>query len=124
MSKKNYDVSKIQNELKGASAFFKKPAASADNAPAQSEPIPAPPISAAKPAPSQTDTRTGVRPVRPVRPKRRQMIRHPFELYQDQVESLRHIAADDRLNGGQGSMSAMVRQAIDRLIDEHSSTQN
>jgi hypothetical protein len=50
------------------------------------------------------------------------MIRHPFELYQDQVESLRQLAADDRLQGGTGSMSAMVRQAIDRLIDDHAST--
>ena len=48
------------------------------------------------------------------------MIRHPFELYQDQVEALRQLAANDRMRGGAGSMSAMVRDAIDRLIDEQS----
>ena len=50
------------------------------------------------------------------------MIRHPFELYQDQVESLRQLAAEDRMRGGAGSMSAMVREAIDHLIDDQSET--
>jgi len=44
------------------------------------------------------------------------MIRHPFEVYQDQLEDLRHLALEDRMRGGAGSMSLMVREALDRLI--------
>jgi hypothetical protein len=125
MKKKDYDLSKVENELKGASAFFKKPTPSpapsdaSAHAKPESEPTPPPQQPASIP---EAETRPGVRPVRPVRPVRRQMIRHPFELYQDQVEALRQLAADERMRGGIGSMSAMVRQAIDRLIDEHSSS--
>jgi hypothetical protein len=122
MKKKDYDLSKVQNELKGASAFFKKPAPSPApsdaSASANPQPEPTPPPQQAASIPEAV-TRPGVRPVRPVR---RQMIRHPFELYQDQVEALRQLAADERLLGGTGSMSAMVRQAIDRFIDEQSSS--
>jgi hypothetical protein len=124
MSKQRLDPDKIANELKGASSFFKPHLASEsdrDASPpqAQAESPQAP----QRPAPtSEAETRPVVRPLRPVRQARRQMIRHPFELYQDQVEALRQLAADERMRGGAGSMSAMVRQAIDRLIDEQSSS--
>lgn len=137
MSKKPYDLSKMENELKGASAFFKSPAAS-ESATDHAAPSTGPALStneAPHPAAENTDqkprtnatssetiSRTPVRSVRPVRPVRRQMIRHPFELYQDQVESLRQLAMDDRMRGGAGSMSAMVREVIDRLIDERSNS--
>jgi hypothetical protein len=121
MSKQRLDPDKIANELKGASSFFKP------HQPAPAHDAATPPAPAEAPNPPQrlastpeTEARPGVRPVRPVRPVRRQMIRHPFELYQDQVEALRQLAADERMRGGAGSMSAMVRQAIDRLIDEAS----
>lgn len=42
--------------------------------------------------------------------------RHAFDIYQDQFESLRQLALEDRMRGGPGSMSAMVREAIDRYI--------
>ena len=46
------------------------------------------------------------------------MKRHPFEIYWDQYESLQRLAMEDRLRGGVGSMSQMVRDALDRLITE------
>jgi hypothetical protein len=46
------------------------------------------------------------------------MKRHAFEIYLDQYESLVGLAAEDRMRGGVGSMSQMVREAIDRLIAE------
>ncbi len=46
------------------------------------------------------------------------MKRHPFDVYYDQVEQLRELAWQDRMSGGDGSMSRMVREAIDRLIEE------
>ncbi len=46
------------------------------------------------------------------------MIRHPFEVYQDQLEDLRQLALEERMRGEIGSMSLMVREALDRLIAE------
>ena len=58
-----------------------------------------------------------VRPVLPVPSVKRVMKpRHPFDIYQDQYDSLKQMAAEERTQGGVGSMSAMVREAIDRFI--------
>lgn len=65
---------------------------------------------ATEPAQPDRTTRTTVRPVR--RPK----IRYAFEFYQDQVERLRHLSMEDRMQGGLGSMSEMVREAVDFYI--------
>ena len=72
------------------------------------------------PPPSRTP-RTDRTPPSPVRPVRRTMIRHPFEIYQDQIEALRQLAAKERMQGGVGSMSQMVRAAIDRMLAERKS---
>jgi len=63
------------------------------------------------------------RPVRPVRPslsiipkKRVMKPRHPFDIYQDQYESLKQLADEERRQGGVGSMSAMVRSALDTYV--------
>ena len=42
--------------------------------------------------------------------------RHPFDIYQDQYEALQQLALEERKRGGVGSMSAMVREALDQLI--------
>lgn len=42
--------------------------------------------------------------------------RHPFDIYEDQYHSLQELSLADRKRGGLGSMSAMVRQALDELI--------
>jgi hypothetical protein len=60
------------------------------------------------------DTRD--RPVRAVRPVRRQTRRHAFDFYDDQIERLRGLSMQDRLQGGDGSMSRMVREAIDQFL--------
>jgi hypothetical protein len=44
--------------------------------------------------------------------------RHPFDIYRDQYEALQEIALEERRQGGVGSMSAMVREALDRIIAE------
>ena len=48
-----------------------------------------------------------------VPPRRKIKQRHPFDIYQDQLDTLRQIAAEERMKGELGSMSAMVREAID-----------
>ena len=58
-------------------------------------------------------------PPLPIQHKKRHMKqRHPFDIYQDQYESLKALALEERKQGGVGSMSAMVREAIDKLIVE------
>ena len=42
--------------------------------------------------------------------------RHAFDIYEDQVEELQRLSLEDRMHGGVGSMSAMVREAIDEYI--------
>ena len=59
-------------------------------------------------------------PYPPVLPpvKRVMKSRHPFDIYHDQYEALRELALEDRKRGGIGSMSAMVREAIDNYVAE------
>ncbi len=59
-----------------------------------------------------------VPPVPGVPPKRVMKERWPVNIYHDQYESLRQLADEDRRQGGMGSMGAMVREAIDKLIAE------
>ncbi len=47
---------------------------------------------------------------------RRVIQRASFEVYQDQMKTLRRIAAEAMLNGEKGSMSEMVRSAIDEYV--------
>jgi hypothetical protein len=117
--KKTLDAANIVNELRGQSAFF--------------PPRPAEQTHQADPQPQQeTKSSTPVRdvpPVLPVRPepperavrpvpltKRFMKQRHPFDIYHDQYETLKQLADEDRRQGGMGSMSAMVREAIDTFI--------
>src|SRR6266487_287947 len=74
-----------------------------------------------KPALPATDHASPiVRPVREVPSsttgRRKIKPRHPFDIYTDQYEELKQLALEDRMRGGVGSMSAMVREAIDDYI--------
>jgi hypothetical protein len=67
---------------------------------------------------SQEETLHPVPPVPGVPLKRVMKERWPVNIYQDQYESLQQLALEERKQGGMGSMSAMVREAIDKLIAE------
>lgn len=96
-------------------ALGDKPVSSSVKSVAASNPVP--------PAPSARE----VLPVRPnerptVRPNGKRIItRNSFELYEDQMDSLRDLAYFEKRQGKIGSMSAMVREAIDSYLKEHSS---
>jgi len=124
MSKK-LNIAAIQNELSGGSAFFpsytdkQEPAVEPSDKPVEPVVIP----------------RTIVTPVPPVRPvlpvrgkdakptlKRVMKSRHPFDIYEDQYVSLRDLAMQERMQGGVGSMSAMVREALDVFIEKRKRT--
>ena len=62
-----------------------------------------------------------IRTTQPVRagsdtPRRKIKPRWPFDIYVDQIEDLRKLSMEERMQGGTGSMSAMVREAIDAFI--------
>jgi hypothetical protein len=42
--------------------------------------------------------------------------RHTYELYKDQVEALQRVALREKINGGEGNQSRMVREAIDEYL--------
>ena len=51
-------------------------------------------------------------------PDRRTIKRASFELYVDQIETLRRLDLEERLSGGKGSQSEMVSEALDRYLAE------
>ncbi len=121
MSKQRPDPDKITNELSGASSFFRRSAAPPPGetaAPVHAQPAETPAPVSTPPSEKAVSTHGEPRtPVRPARVVKRQMIRHPFELYMDQLERLRETAQTEREHGGSGSMSRMVRDAIDQFLD-------
>jgi hypothetical protein len=50
---------------------------------------------------------------------KRIITRNSFEIYEDQMDSLRERSFQDKRQGGLGSMSAMVREAIDDYLQKH-----
>src|SRR6266487_655468 len=55
-------------------------------------------------------------------PVRRQLTRYAFEFYQDQVEELRRLSLEEKMQGEKGSMSEMVREAIDAYLTQKKRT--
>jgi hypothetical protein len=52
-------------------------------------------------------------------PKKREIKRRqPFDVYQDQVDLLKKISLKAQLNGEIGSMSRMVREALDNYLKD------
>jgi hypothetical protein len=50
-------------------------------------------------------------------PKKREIKRRqPFDVYQDQVDLLKKLSLRDQMNGDIGSMSRMVREALDNYL--------
>ena len=58
----------------------------------------------------------------PVRPTGKRIItRNSFEIYEDQMESLRKRSFQEKMEGKLGSMSQMVREAIDAYLKHKAS---
>jgi hypothetical protein len=120
MTKKRPDATAIMSELRRDSVFFNKPEE------AEEDVAPAPPTRAepaigdapAAPASVNGAQRIAEALVAPSRPARRKKVRHPFDIYEDQLEALRDLSTDDRRLGGAGSMSEMVREALERYLPE------
>jgi hypothetical protein len=111
-----------QSSGKGVDAFFSSPPPlqaekksvmqeEQDKTESQEISHPVPPVPVVPPG-------LPVPPVPGVPLKRVMKERWPVNIYHDQYESLKQLAAEERKEGGLGSMSAMVREAIDKLIAE------
>ena len=100
------DPNAVLSELSRDSVFFQR---AVTGAPAQPEW----PVAESSPA---EPTATAVRPAPSGRPARRKKVPHAFDIYDDQLESLRELSTDDRRLGGQGSMSEMVREALEQYL--------
>ena len=49
-------------------------------------------------------------------PVRRTITRYAFEFFQDQIENLRRFSLEEKTRGEKGSMSQMIREAVDAYI--------
>ncbi len=55
-------------------------------------------------------------PVPPGRPAKRIRRRHPFDIYEDQLERLKELKLQAMRRGEEASMSRMVREALDAYL--------
>lgn len=58
-------------------------------------------------------------PVPPGRPPKRVRRRHPFDIYEDQLERLKELKTRAMRRGEEASMSRMVREALDAYLDKN-----
>src|SRR5215211_92771 len=59
----------------------------------------------------------------PVRPNGKRIItRNSFEIYEDQMEALRKLSFQEKMEGKLGSMSQMMREAIDDYLKKKATT--
>ncbi len=142
MSKKVLNVEGIKNELQGASLYFTRPAI--PPSPTVQPPVSPEPVQAneTRPAPElkvrKTRARVVVRSTEErkgkdeginertseptnertnVKPVRRTKIRHTFDIFADQLLSLREIALDqEKIYGERVLLGDLAQQALDMLI--------
>ena|SRR5215510_1629100 len=116
---KKLNVDAITNELQ-ESAFFRRPQREQPEVD-KPAPLPEKPITQENQSDRETLERANARS--PVRPNGKRIItRNSFEIYEDQMDSLRKISLQEKMEGKLGSMSQMVRDAIDAYLKEKSSS--
>src|SRR3954447_12725815 len=120
--KKQLNITGLANELAGGSAFF--PSYKKNDSPAPSHPTnqavqPVPthsPVSTQRPEPTyRPDDEPANRPIdRPT--GKRLLVRRGFEWWEDQLAALKKLSLEEQMAGKPGSMSAMVREALDDYL--------
>jgi hypothetical protein len=111
----NASVPALKSPLEGMPAIGKPPRPVSQDSSASEATGPA-----GRPAqftPERVNART------PVRPNGKRIItRNSFEIYEDQMDALRKLSLQDKMDGKLGSMSQMVRDAIDAYLKDKSSS--
>jgi hypothetical protein len=99
-----------QSSGKGIGVFFPpQPASQEEKKPVIQE------EQASQAIPERANART------PVRPNGKRIItRNAFEIYEDQMDRLRKLSLEEKMDGKLGSMSAMVREAIESYLQKKS----
>ena len=102
------------------SPFFNSPAGRDTQAipPAAPVPDPVPGVPPVRGVLDVRDEPPGL-PVPPVRPAKRIRRRHPFDIYEDQLERLKELKTRAMRRGEEASMSRMVREALDAYLDKN-----
>jgi hypothetical protein len=117
--KKKLNVESIANELE-ESAFFRRPEREQPQVD-KSTLLPEKPIIQVNQSLQDISERVNART--PVRQNGKRIItRNSFEIYEDQMDSLRKISFHEKMEGKLGSMSQMVRDAIDAYLKEKTPT--
>ena len=116
MSGKKLNTEAITSELAGSAFFPIKPANNRHTEVPSEPPTGATPVgptdrkphgAARKPLPKRVTKPQGTA---------RPYVRRTFDLYEDQLAYLTRASLEERLAGGEGSMNAMVREALDAFI--------
>ena len=126
---KRLNTDSITNELVNSS-FFRQRSTPSREVESPSRPLAQPavvepfktvvtePASAPTPKPM---IKTPVAPAVPIAaPAGRRYVRRTFDFYEDQIVYLTRASLEEKLAGGEGSMNAMVREAIDAFIEKRS----
>ena len=124
---KKLNTDSITNELE-RSSFFPTRSVQRREDPSPSKPTPQPLVTqpakavvnqpAPSPAPQVVTQRFTAPPMPVAPPTSRRYIRRTFDFYEDQIAYLTKASLEERLAGGEGSMNAMVREAIDTFIEK------
>ncbi len=118
MSKK-LDTASIASELAEGSAFFRRsPTSQPHDRPPSSPPEK---VSLLEPSPTgrppdEAANRRGDRAT-----GKRVLVRRGFEWYEDQLAALKRLSLQEQMEGKPGSMSQMVREALDAYLQKRAS---
>jgi hypothetical protein len=113
----NAKLPELASPLDGMPVIGKPPQKIKDASPT---PLPETPVIQEEQANQAKPERANART--PVRPNGKRIItRNAFEIYEDQMDALRKLSIEEKMNGKLGSMSAMVRDAIDSYLQKKSS---
>lgn len=120
---KRLDTNAITNELEGSSFFpVRAPQQGNENQikPPVTPPVASEPVTPAprRAVPQPQGKKLVDRQASTVQPTKRPYIRRTFDFFEDQITYLTRASLEDRLAGGEGSMNAMVREAIDAFIEK------
>jgi hypothetical protein len=108
---KRLTITSITHELAESAFFPSKKSPSGFPPPAVENPT----IEPKPPVPERMIARSSVRPR-----GRRIITRNSFEIYEDQMEALRKLSLQEKMEGKLGSMSRMVREALDTYLQKRS----
>jgi hypothetical protein len=127
---KTLNTNSITNELENSSFFPGRPAQNREEEESRERKNPVSQLDVVepvKPAPQpvisqlkESARKAVAQPASPAPAASRRYVRRTFDFYEDQIAYLLKASLEDKLAGGEGSMNAMVREAIDSYIAKRS----